>query len=109
MTNHTNISTCTPDDGKYQGELAGSLTLNGVLMTMHAPTLLNQQVAALLREHLGDVVVEPPIRRNIRLAEATSRGEPIHVHAPNSNGGQDHQAVAQALSSRWGLSRRREA
>ena len=85
------------------------LGVDGVLMTMHAPTLLNQQVAALLREHLGDVVVEPPIRRNIRLAEATSRGEPIHVHAPNSNGGQDHQAVAQALSSRWGLSRGREA
>ena len=67
------------------------LGVDGVLMTMHAPTLLNHQVAALLREHLGDVVVEPPIRRNIRLAEATSRGEPIHVHAPNSNGGQDHK------------------
>lgn len=85
------------------------LGVDGVLMTMHAPTLLNHQVAGLLREHLGDVVVEPPIRRNIRLAEATSRGEPIHVHAPKSNGGQDHLSVANALSARWGLTRGPEA
>lgn len=86
-----------------------NLGVDGVLLTMHAPTLLNQQVANLLREHLGDVVVEPPIRRNIRLAEATSRGEPIHIHAPKSNGGQDHLAVADVLSQRWGLVRRSQA
>ena len=79
------------------------LGVDGVLMTMHAPTLLNQQVAGQLREHLREVVVEPPIRRNIRLAEASSVGEPIHVHASKSYGGQDHIAVARALAARWGL------
>jgi chromosome partitioning protein len=81
------------------------LGVDGVLMTMHAPTLLNNQIAGQLREHLGNAVVEPPIRRNIRLAEATSEGEPIHVHAPRSNGGQDHLRIAQALGRRWGLSK----
>ncbi len=81
------------------------LGVDGVLMTMHAPTLLNNQIAGQLREHLGDAVIEPPIRRNIRLAEATSEGEPIHVHAPRSNGGQDHLRIAQTLGRRWGLTK----
>ena len=42
------------------------------------------------------------IRRNIKLAEAPSHGIPIHLHDPNSNGGQDYQKVSSVLESRWG-------
>jgi len=87
--------------------LNNRLGVDGILLTMHAPTLLNQQVAAEVRETFEDLVVDPPIRRNIRLAEAPSRGVPIHVHAPRSIGGEDYEALAASLASRWGLDRQR--
>ena len=80
-----------------------SLGVDGVLMTMHAPTTLNQQVASELREAFPKLMVEPAIRRNIRLAEAPSHGVPIHLHEPNSAGGQDYRDVVSVLERRWGL------
>ena len=79
------------------------LGVAGVLLTMHAPTLLNQQVASEVREAFPDLVVEPAIRRNIKLAEAPSHGIPIHLHDPTSAGGQDYQAMTSGLERRWGL------
>ena len=73
------------------------------MMTMHAPTLLNSQVKSQLMETFGDLMIEPPIRRNIKLAEAPSEGVPIHIHAPESNGGQDYRLLAQNLAERWGF------
>ena len=63
----------------------------------------NQQVAAEVKEAFPELVIEPAIRRNIKLAEAPSHGLPIHLHDPNSNGGQDYQKVSSVLESRWGL------
>ena len=80
-----------------------NLGFDGVLMTMHAPTLLNGQVQSQLKETFGDLIVEPPIRRNIKLAEAPSEGIPIHVHAPESNGGKDYRDLAVNLAQRWNL------
>jgi len=80
-----------------------SLGVDGVLMTMHAPTTLNQQVASELREAFPQLIIEPAIRRNIRLAEAPSHGVPIHLHEPNSSGGQDYRDVVSVLERRWGL------
>lgn len=79
------------------------LGVDGIFLTMHAPTILNNQVAGLLREHFWEHLVEPPVRRNIKLAEATSHGQPITVFAPNSNGGNDYSALAENLVSRWAL------
>jgi chromosome partitioning protein len=79
------------------------LGVDGVLLTMHASTLLNQQVASEILEHLPEFVIRPAIRRNIKLAEAPSHGVPIHLHDPNSNGGQDYQGVSDTLEKRWGL------
>ena len=77
------------------------LGVDGVIMTMHAPTLLNTQVAGHLREVFGDLVIEPAIRRNIRLAESPSQGVPIQFHAPQSHGGQDYAALATELEAIW--------
>ena len=79
------------------------LGVDGVLLTMHASTLLNQQVASEILEHLPEFVIRPAIRRNIKLAEAPSHGVPIHLHDPNSNGGKDYQDVSGELEKRWGL------
>ena len=88
---------------EVRGLLNPRLGVDGVLLTMHAPTLLNQQVAGEVRETFPDLIVEPAIRRNIRLAEAPSHGIPIHLHDPTSAGGQDYQAMATVLERRWGL------
>jgi len=78
-----------------------SLGVDAVMMTMHAPTLLNTQVAGHLREIFGNLVLEPPIRRNIRLAESPSQGVPIQFHAPQSHGGQDYALLASELEALW--------
>lgn len=88
---------------EVRGLLNPRLGVDAVLLTMHAPTLLNQQVAAEVKEAFPELIVEPAVRRNIRLAEAPSHGIPIHLHDPKSNGGQDYQKVASVLESRWGL------
>jgi chromosome partitioning protein len=84
--------------------LNGDLGVDGVLLTMHAQTLLNQQVAGELMESFPDLVVKPAVRRNVRLAEAPSHGVPIHLHDPTSAGGKDYQSIATVLERRWGLS-----
>ena len=89
---------------EVRGLLNPHLGVDGVLLTMHAPTLLNQQVASEVREAFPELVVEPAIRRNIKLAEAPSHGIPIHLHEPRSPGGQDYQAMTTVLERRWGLS-----
>ncbi len=79
------------------------LGVDGVLLTMHARSLLNKQVAGELLETLPDFVLKPAIRRNVRLAEAPSHGIPIHLHDPTSAGGRDYQEIATVLERRWGL------
>ena len=88
---------------EVRGLLNPQLGVDGVMLTMHAPTLLNQQVAAEVKEAFPELVIEPSVRRNIKLAEAPSHGIPIHLHDPKSNGGQDYQKVASVLEARWGL------
>ena len=88
---------------EVRGLLNPRLGVDGVMLTMHAPTLLNQQVAAEVKEAFPELVIEPSVRRNIKLAEAPSHGIPIHLHDPKSNGGQDYQEVAGVLEARWGL------
>ena len=79
------------------------LGVDGVMLTMHAQTLLNQQVAGELLETFPELVIKPASRRNVRLAEAPSHGIPIHLPDPSSAGGQDYQAIATVLERRWGL------
>ncbi len=79
------------------------LGVDGVLLTMHSSTLLNQQVANEVLDYFPELIVRPAIRRNIKLAEAPSHGIPIHLYDPKSAGGQDYQKVTSVLEKRWGL------
>ncbi len=86
-----------------------SLTVAGVVLCMYeGQTLLAGEV---VRELTGffesargtDVpwssasVLQPPIRRNIKLAEAPSFGQAVHQYAPDSNGSTDYRQLAQSL------------
>jgi chromosome partitioning protein len=59
-----------------------------------------RQVLELLKKHFGEVVLENPIRENVRLAEAPSSQTPITIYDPKSYGTKDYRAVAKELLNR---------
>ncbi len=71
------------------------LKIKGILLTMFdARTTLSADVSAEVRRHLGDLVFEAVIPRNVRLAEAPSYGRPICFYDPGSRGADAYRAVA---------------
>jgi chromosome partitioning protein len=72
------------------------LAVDGAVMTMFdGRTNLSAQVAAEVRAHLGERVFETVIPRSVRLSEAPSHGQPIHLYAPTSPGATAYRALAE--------------
>ena len=46
-------------------------------------------------------MLQPPIRRNIKLAEAPSFGQTIFQYEPTSHGAADYAALAQCVLDGW--------
>lgn len=98
------------------------LRVLGVVLCMHdAGTTLTREVVADLRGFFDAArerespwrfarVLTPPIRRNIKLAEAPSFGKTIFDYAPGASGAEDYRALAEGLLREWNamLSRRGE-
>lgn len=77
------------------------LRIAGLILTMYDPrTLHTQQVETRLREHFGDLVLDPPIRRSVVFDYATVAGEPLPVHRPDSPGAQAYLQIAQEVLKR---------
>jgi len=58
-----------------------ALDIQGVVLTMFdVRNNLSEQVAADVREHLGDKVYRTVIPRNVRVSEAPSHGLPVLVY-----------------------------
>ena len=71
------------------------LVIDGAVLTMFdGRTNLSTQVAAEVRMHLGSRVFETMIPRSVRLSEAPSHGQPIHLYAPASPGAIAYRALA---------------
>ena len=47
----------------------------------------------------GGRVFEPPIRRNIKLAESPGFGQTIFEYAPNAAGARDYRALAESIAA----------
>ncbi|HEY9132200.1 MAG TPA: AAA family ATPase [Dyella sp.] len=63
------------------------LEIEGLLRTMYdVRNNLGNEVSAQLTQHFGDKVLRSIIPRNIRLAEAPSHGQPIHLYDRSSRG-----------------------
>ncbi|MEM9751801.1 MAG: AAA family ATPase [Planctomycetota bacterium] len=86
------------------------LQVSGVVLCMHeANTIL---AADVIRDVEGffeaargsdapwaqAVLYQPPIRRNIKLAEAPRCGTPVHRYAPDSNGAADYRQLAASIA-----------
>jgi chromosome partitioning protein len=88
-----------------QGINAG-LVVSGIILCMHDPqTVLATEVMNDLRLFLESargmdvpwreaVILQPPIRRNIKLAECPGFGKTIFDYAAESAGSQDYKALA---------------
>ena len=63
------------------------LQIEGLLRTMYdVRNNLGNEVSAQLVQHFGDKVLRSVIPRNVRLAEAPSHGQPIHLYDRSSRG-----------------------
>jgi len=86
-----------------------SLTVAGVVLCMHeGNTILANEVISELEGFFEEArgtdqpwadgrVFQPPVRRNIKLAEAPSFGQSVHAYAPDSNGAKDYLALARSI------------
>jgi chromosome partitioning protein len=64
-----------------------NLEIEGLLRTMYdVRNNLGNEVSAQLTTHFGDKVLRSIIPRNVRLAEAPSHGQPIHLYDRSSRG-----------------------
>lgn len=78
------------------------LVTRGVIATMFDPrTNHAQQILANVKERFGLDLIEPPVRKSIRFAEAPSLGETIFDRAPRVPGAQAYQEIAAKLRT-WG-------
>jgi len=98
--------------GMVRGGINPKLTVSGVVLCMHeANTILANDVIGEVEGFFAAArgtdqpwadaqVFQPPVRRNIKLAEAPSFGQSVIAYAPESNGAKDYLAVAKAIAGR---------
>jgi chromosome partitioning protein len=77
------------------------LVIHGIVMTMYdARNNLANQVVADVRAHLGDLVYETMIPRNVRLSEAPSYGKPAILYDIKCAGSQAYLRLVSELIDR---------
>lgn len=77
------------------------LTIQGIVLTMFdARNNLSNQVAADVREYLGEKVFDTVIPRNVRVSEAPSHGKPVLLYDLNCSGSQAYLRLASEIIQR---------
>jgi chromosome partitioning protein len=78
------------------------LTVIGVLPTLYdARTVHARDVLADISGRYGVPVLEPPIPRSVRFAEAPAAGRSVLAVTPRSRGAQAYRELARRLAERW--------
>lgn len=86
---------------RVKAMLNPGLDIYGVLLTMYdGRTTLSKQVAAEVRGFFGNAVFETMIPRTVKISEAPSYGQPIHLYDPTGRGAQAYLALAEEVSKR---------
>ena len=81
-----------------QGGLNRQLVMQGIVLTMYdGRNKLSEQVANDVRTHLGDLVYNTVIPRNVRVSEAPSFGQPVLIYDLNCAGSKAYIALAAEL------------
>ena len=77
------------------------LVMQGIVLTMYDNrNKLSEQVASDVRAHLGNIVYNTVIPRNVRVSEAPSFGKPVLMYDLNCAGSQAYVALAAELLNR---------
>jgi chromosome partitioning protein len=75
-----------------------SLAVRGIIATMYdSRTRHSREILDDVRTRFQLPVIEPPVGKSIRFAEAPARGRSILRHAPSSPGAQAYRAIARVL------------
>jgi len=86
---------------RVESGLNPDISILGILLTMaDARTRLSKQVEDNVRSHLGGLVFDTVIPRNVRLAEAPSHGKSIIDYDPGSAGAVTYRELAREVISR---------
>lgn len=76
------------------------LKITGILPTMFdGRTNLSKEVIEKINEYFGNKVYKTKIRKNIKLAEASSHGKPILLYDPRSSGAEDYEAFSKEVEN----------
>ena len=82
-------------------KLNKKLEMEGVVFTMFdSRTNLSLQVVENVKDNLNQTIYKTIIPRNIRLAEATSYGQPINIYDTKSTGAESYRLLAQEVMER---------
>jgi chromosome partitioning protein len=92
-----------------QAYLNTTLTISTVLLTMYdSRTRLADQVAADVRSHFGELVIESLIPRNVRVSEAPGFGQTVMTYDAGSRGAIGYLQAAHELAERGRAATRQE-
>ena len=81
-----------------QSGLNQQLAMQGIVLTMYdGRNKLSEQVANDVRTHLGNLVYNTVIPRNVRVSEAPSFGQPVLIYDLNCAGSKAYIALAAEL------------
>ena len=81
-----------------QGGLIRQLAMQGIVLTMYdGRNKLSEQVENDVRTHLGNLVYNTVIPRNVRISEAPSFGQPVLIYDLNCSGSKAYIALAAEL------------
>jgi chromosome partitioning protein len=76
------------------------LKVNGIVPTMFdVRTNLSREVMEKVREYFGDKVYKTRIRKNVKLAEASSHGKPIVLYDARSTGAEDYETLSREVDN----------
>lgn len=104
MLSHRGVGQLLDTVSDVQRILNRDLTVRGVLPTMFdARTNHARAVLADVAERYGVDVLEPPIPKSVRFAEAPAVGRSVLATARSGRGAQAYREVAANLAAAWGL------
>jgi len=90
------VSLLTSNIKRIKSSLNPKIDIEGVLLTMlDARTNLGLQVVEEVKKFFPGKVYANIIPRNVRLSEAPSYGQPIHIYDPSSRGAETYLSLAE--------------
>lgn len=87
-------------------EVIGNKRLNpdlkvaGVFVTRYENTNLGQMYLEKIKEEIGQLIIEPPIRKSTKIAQSTSFQVNLYTYDPNGRGTQDYRKASAELIQR---------